>query len=202
MGAASRREEFPVFLQSRPFPPLWQDDVMKILYSFHQSCAQWILDHVAYSGSIVLIIAEPMVVVALLPHWYGDACLNKSLGAVALKRMHNPCQRRSGFQPRSAKSPKQVQMVRHNDRGVDDESIRRMQPANRIKHNVGAVLFSEKPTSAGSSGGQKIKTAELRMASFSEISSMRFLKCHLRHRSHFGKMTCLFFLGSIWRFKC
>jgi len=44
-------------------------------------------------------------------------------------------------------------MIGHDDRSIDNESIRRMQPANRIKHDVGAVLFRKKLTSTGSGCG-------------------------------------------------
>lgn len=53
----------------------------------------------------------------------------------------------------STELPDHVQMIGHYDRSIDNESIRRMQPANGIKHDVGVVLFRKKLSSTGNGCG-------------------------------------------------
>ena len=88
-GFLWERRPAAILPPSRLSPPCRQDNGGKLFYSVNQSSPYRILHHVTNPGSIILIIAEPMVVVAVLPHRCYDACLGKTLGGVAFECMHD-----------------------------------------------------------------------------------------------------------------
>jgi len=120
-------------------------------------------------------------VVAILPNRRGNPYPSKTFGTVTFERVQNLRERWWGFRLRKgrqsgvppqpcAQLSDQMQMIWHDDRGIDKKSVRRMQPANRIQHNSRAVLVPEDRTATCNGCGQEIETADFGKASFAKIS--------------------------------
>ena len=91
-------------------------------------------------------------------------------------------------------------MIRHDNCSIDDESIRRMQPANGIQDNIRSFRLGEYSTSVRNRRGQEIETTYLRITSFPQIPRMRILGCHHWHRIQALDVAPDLFLAGAGRF--